>query len=348
MELTERKKEILKEVIDAFIVTGEPVGSKAVMREMKTKVSSATIRNEMSDLEEMGLLEHPHTSAGRIPTGRGYRVYVDSLMDEYRLSFEETLLLNSLISETVKESDQVMRDVTKLLAKMTDYTVVSFLKAATGTIEHFEGVFVSRSSFLLVMITSSGKALTRQVQVGFPIDAEGVQFLIRVLNDHLAKKELGGITLERVIAMEKELGPYRALIEPILEIIYRMVQEIGKETVTVEGRANLFLYPEFAESGKGAQILCDLDDDELLAERFRDSFSDTLRVHIGSDSAGIDGTSYVFCPFSLGKGLEGAVCIIGPRRMNYAKAMARLEYLTKQINAAHGFEPTLPMIESKG
>lgn len=348
MELSQRKKEILKIVISLFITTGEPVGSKAAMEQMKKPCSSATIRNEMNELEKMGLLEQPHTSAGRIPTGRGYRLYVDSLMEEYRLTFEETLLLNSLLSEKNREAERVLSDMTALLAQMTGYTAIVFYKEHCGTIERFEGVYINPRSFLLVMITSTGKAITKQMNVEIPLNAERLHFIMEVVNDHLAKKELGGITLERMVAMEKELGDYRFLIGPLLQIIYNVMSEIDRVNVLVKGVGNLLSYPEFSQGEDAVGILKELEDEDALFQRFHQNFAPTLRVRIGGDGKGLDKASSVVCPFRLGKSLEGAVCILGPRRMNYAKAMARLEYLARQITAVHGFEPHLPLIETKG
>ncbi len=347
MELSERKREILKEVIDLFITTGEPVGSKAVMEQMKKPCSSATIRNEMSDLEKLGLLEQPHTSAGRIPTGRGYRFYVDSLMENYSLSFEETLLLNSLLSDKVRENSKILDDMTELLARMTNLTVVAFAKESCGTIERFEGVFVNKRSFLLVMITSSGKAITKQIGVDFPLDPDRVAFLIEGINSHLAKKELGSITLERMIAMEKELGEYRGIIPIILQIIYETLAEIGEISIKVKGMANLISYPEFSEGGGSAKIISELENKALLLEYFGKELPSHLRVHIGRGEKGLSSASHVICPFRLKSGMHGAVCILGPKRMNYAKAMARLQYLAKEIQAVHGFESALPLIEPK-
>lgn len=347
MELTERKSRILKEVIEAFITTGEPVGSKAIMGALRPPCSSATIRNEMNDLEKMGLLEQPHTSAGRVPTGRGYRIYVDSLMEDTTLSFEETLLLNSLLSDQFRDTEQVLSDMTTLLARMTGYTVACFMEERLGTIERFEGVFITAGSFLLVMITSSGKAITKHFQSDLPLSPEGVQFLMGVLNEHLTKKELGGVTLERIRAMEQELGEYRGLIGPLLQIIYDVVAQIGKESILVKGAANLLSFPEFYESGKAEGILRELEDEKALLSRFRQSYSDRIRIHIATGGEGLDETSVVICPFRLRNSLEGAVCVIGPKRMNYGKAMARLEYIAKQINAVHGFEPKIPLIETK-
>ncbi len=347
MELSERKKEILKSVIDAYILTGEPVGSKFVAQNLKKPCSSATIRNEMSDLEELGLLEQPHTSAGRIPTGRGYRMYVDSLMEEYRLSFEETLILNALLSEAERDREKGIADMTRLLAKMTDYCVVTFSKENTGTIERFEGVYIHPRSFLLVMITSSGRAITKQMKNSFPIPAEGVEFLIEVLNDHLAKKELGGVTIERMAALENSLGEYRGLISVILQVIYDVMAEIGKTAVKTAGVSNLFRYPEFHDPDHARVLLSQLEDEDGLIARFAQDPAPSLQVHIGTGEKGLDGASFVSCPFRIGKRRGGVVCILGPRRMNYAKAMARLEYVAKQISAVHGFEPTLPMIETR-
>ena len=346
MDLTKRQSEILKEVIDTFITTGEPVGSKAIMERLTTPCSSATVRNEMNTLEKLGLLEQPHTSAGRIPTGRGYRIYVDSLMEDTALSFEETLLLNSLLSEKSKDPDRILSDMSALLARMTGYTVAAFIRERCGTIERFEGVYISKSSFLLVMITSSGKAITKQLPMEFPLTPEGVRLIIHTLNEHLAKKELGGITLERMVAIEGDLGEYRGLIAPLIGIIYDVMAELGKESVTVKGMANLLSFSEFCEEGAAAELVRELEDENALLNRFQQSFSAGIRVHIASGGKGLDNTSSVTCPFRFRRNLEGAVCIIGPKRMNYGKAMAKLEYLAKQIHAVHGFEPNLPLIET--
>lgn len=347
MDLTPRKKAILKEVIDAFIATGEPQGSKTVMAKLRTPCSSATVRNEMSDLEEMGLLEQPHTSAGRIPTRRGYRVYIDFLMEDYHLSFEETLLLNSLVHDSARDCEKLCDDMAELLAKMTGYAVLCFSKESMGTIERFDGVYINPHSFLLVMITSSGKAITKQLHTEIPLSAENVSFILRTVGEHLGKKELGGITMERMVAMEKDLGEFRFLIAPLLQLIYEMIADSGKENVSVHGLSNLFSYTEFSDSEKSAALLRELEDKKELAKRFRSDFPTDLRVHVGTEEKGLDGTSFVTCPFRLRPGPEGALCVIGPKRMDYAKAMARLEYLAKQINAVHGFEPALPLIETK-
>lgn len=347
MELTPRKKAILKEVIDAFIATGEPQGSKAVMAKLRTPCSSATVRNEMNTLEEMGLLEQPHTSAGRIPTRRGYRIYIDSLMEDYRLSFEETLLLNSLVHDAGRDSEKLCCDMAELLSKMTGYAVLCFSGESLGTIERFDGVYISPHSFLLVMITSSGKAVTKQLHTEIPLSAENVDFILRTVHEHLGKKELGGITMERMAAMEKDLGEFRFLIAPLLQLIYEMMAEGRRETVCVRGLANLFSFPEYFGTEKGASLLKELEDHRAIADRFHSEFPTALRVHIGADGEGLDGTSFVTCPFRLKNGPEGVLCVIGPKRMDYAKAMARLEYLAKQIHAVHGFEPSLPLIETK-
>ncbi len=348
MELSPRKREILRLVIDAFITTGEPVGSKAVMENMQHPCSSATIRNEMSALEEMGLLEQPHTSAGRIPTGRGYRVYVDSLMENYTLSFEETLLLNSLLSDKIGEPENILENITTLLAKMTGYAVVSSAREYCGTIERFDGVYINKRSFLLVMITSAGKAITKQLQVDFPLDSERLRFLLHIIDDHLAKKELGGITLERMLAMEQAMGEFRVIIPTLLQVIFDATSQISTPHIAVGGLSGLLSFPEFREGDTITQILKDLEDREFLREKFGKETPSHLRVHIGRDGEGLAGASLVTCPFRLKTGLEGSICIIGPKRMNYAKVVARLEYLAKEIHAVYGFKPSLPLIEKEG
>ena len=176
---------------------------------------------------------------------------------------------------------------------------------------------------------------------------EGVQSIIKVLNDHLTKKELGSVTLERVIAMEKDLGSYRAMIGPLIQIIYDMVAKTGDEHIVVKGLSNLLSHSEFIGEDADRSLFLELEDEEKLALRFREAFPDRIRIHIASEGNGLDRASFVTCPFRLRGNLEGAVCIIGPKRMNYGKAVARLEYLANQIHAASGFESPFPLIETK-
>ena len=178
-----------------------------------------------------------------------------------------------------------------------------------------------------------------------PLTAKAVAFIIDTLNDHLAKKELGGLTLERMLAMEKELGSYHGIAATLLRSIYEVAARMGKESIAVKGMTNLLEYPEFCEGPTPRRLIGELEDHEGLLERFRQEYAAGLRVHIASDEEGLEGASYVICPFRLENGPEGTVCIIGPKRMNYTKAMARLEYLAKQIHAVSGFEPALPLIE---
>ena len=347
MDLNERKRIILKEVIDLFISTGEPVGSKAVMERLKDPCSSATIRNEMNALEKMGLLEQPHTSSGRVPTARGYRIYVDSLMENYNLSFEETLLLNALLSEKKRNSEKILEDMADLLSRMTGYTVAVFAKESCGTVERFDGVFVTPRSFLLMMITSQGNAIPKLLQSEVPLNPEAVTFLVKVINEHLSKKELGGITLERMIAMEKDFGEYRSIIPPLLQLIYEVMEETGRTKCAVKGIANLLSFPEFLENRSGEIAVRELEDHEALKNRYVAEFPSHLRIHIGKDKPGLDSASFLTCPFRLKQGMQGAVCILGPRRMNYANVVAKLQYFAKEIHAVHGLEPSIPLIETK-
>jgi len=174
-----------------------------------------------------------------------------------------------------------------------------------------------------------------------------VRRITEAIDNHLAKKELGGITLERMIAMEEDLGEYRVIIPSLLQIIFDATSEISTPGISIRGLSSLFDYPEFREGDAASRLLKELEDRELLRERFGKDIPSHLRVHIGRDGKGLSSASLVTCPFRLKTGLEGAICIIGPKRMNYAKVVARLEYLAKEIHAVYGFKPSLPLIETK-
>ena len=346
MELTERKKQILKEVVDAYILTGEPVGSKAI--EKSLSCSSATIRNEMSDLEALGLLDHPHTSAGRVPTGRGYRMYVDTLMESEKLSFEESLLIHSHLTHRAENGTAFLDDTANLLSDLTGYASIAISRVPTGTIERFEGVYINPASFLLILITSAGRAVTRQFHLDFAMDKERLPFLMGLLNDHLAKKELGGVTMERIAFLQKDLGDLGILTAPLIEMIYEMMADLSREHITVHGIGKLFAHPEFSAPDTVRAVLEELEDENRLSHRYFTEEREGLKIRIGVDGEGLDRASCVICPILLREGTQGRICLVGPKRMNYAKAVARLEDLAKRINAAAGFVSRVPLIETKG
>ena len=206
MELSERKKEILKSVVDAYIASGEPVGSKFLTTVSQIPLSSATIRNEMSELEEMGYLEQPHTSAGRVPTALGYRTYVNSLMERYRLSLEELSLLNELTAYKMDELGKIMEQASHVISEVTNYPTFAVIKPPESDVNRYETVLIDDHSFLLIMIGANGTVRNRNVRLKSLIDQEALEALRKALNGVLLGTAVSDISLPVVLKFEEALG----------------------------------------------------------------------------------------------------------------------------------------------
>ena len=332
MELSDRKKQILKTVIDAYISSGEPVSSKLVTDRLDVSVSSATVRNEMSDLEDMGYLEHLHTSSGRVPTNEGYREYVVNLMERYKLTLDEILLMNSLLKEKLGEFKDVFGETTRLLSNLTNYTAVSVSKKPKkGFIKKFECVPVDPLSFLLVMVTSDSQVKTRHVHVERELSEAAVKGIAAVLNRGLAGSPLSEVNLETVMSMERELGSYRDLVSPVLRVVYESVSEISDYELNVDGVSKLLSYPEFADALRAQELVKLIEEKQELIDRMTVAPDSDLNVYIGSDGNRLDSVSFLVRPFSLENGVTGAMGLIGPKRMNYSHAIAKLDYITRNL-----------------
>ena len=330
MELSERKKQILKSIIDAYVSSGEPIGSKYLSEQMPIAVSSATIRNEMNELEQLGLLEQPHTSAGRVPSDAGYRVYVDSLMQRYRLTMEEISLMNELLHSKLGELSTLIGEATKALSHMTGYTAVAVTaKPKRGVVRRFEAVYIHAHKVLFVMITNTDTVRSREFETATPLDTGKVAFIVRVLNERLTGIELSSITLPLILSIEQELCEYRELVSPILRMVYEVVSEVDRYQVHLDGISNLLSHPEFKEMGRVREILSQLEERQRLIRRLMGETHTGTSIYIGQENEDMKDVSFVVRPFCVEDDVVGAVALIGPKRMKYSSAIARLEYMTR-------------------
>jgi len=224
-ELSERKKLILKAIVDAHIADGEPVGSKYLMEIKQIPCSSATIRNEMAELEAMGYLEQPHTSAGRVPSERGYRFYVDSLIEHYAMTAKEIYQINELLKAKMAELDQILLTASKVASTLTNYTAFAIKpKTQTAGISRFDAVYMDDKSFILVMIAPGNRVKTKHVKVGdevkVTITPTLTDHLAEVLCEHLHDLSANQITLPIMMAMETAMGEAAPLIAPVVKLVY--------------------------------------------------------------------------------------------------------------------------------
>ena len=333
-ELSDRKKAILKAIVETHINLGEPVGSKYLTRYEHIAFSSATIRNEMAELEELGYLEQPHTSAGRVPSQLGYRFYVDELMQRYRLTSAELSELDKLKRLKAAEVDRILDRATKLMSVMTNYTGLALKRVQQKpTVARFDVMYLNPRSFVLVMLTDGGAVRTRQLRLGADVSRENLEKLASVLNDCVAGRELDTITLPTILEMQSRLEGCEALVNPIIKVIYETVSEPDDGELMFDGVNNLLNYPEFSDISQVREMLELFDDKEELLGMLSEAGNDRTAVCIGSESPVevMRGSSLIWRTIKSHDRVVGAIGVIGPRRMNYSKAVAMVDYMSTGI-----------------
>ena len=335
-ELSERKKRILKAIVDAHIVDGEPVGSKYIMQDEHLNCSSATIRNEMAELEALGYLEQPHTSAGRVPSELGYRFYVDSLIESYAMTTKEITEINKLLKSKMNELDQILLAASKLAGNLTNYT--SFLikpKANSVSIKRFDVIFVDRHSLLLIMISDSGAVVTKQLSIEQAVSQLTATDLAAALNDHIAGLCANEITLPIIVELENAMGDKSGLINPIIKIVYESMNELDGGDLKVSGMDRLLQYPEYSNKDQLRELLGAFENKDDILDLVSDNESDGVNVVIGSESSVkvMNNSALVFKPVVRDGKTLGAIGIIGPRRMDYAKVVATIEGLAENVES---------------
>ena len=335
-QLSERKKRILKAIVDAHIVDGEPVGSKYIMQDEHLNCSSATIRNEMAELEALGYLEQPHTSSGRVPSELGYRFYVDSLIESYAMTTGEITEINKLLKSKMNELDQILLAASKLAGNLTNYT--SFLikpRASSVSIKRFDVIYVDRHSLLLVMISDGGAVVTKRLSIDKSVTQLTASDLALALNDHIAGLTANEITLPIIVELENAMGDKSAIVNPIIKIIYESMNELDGGDLKVSGMDRLLQYPEYSNKDQLRELLGAFEKKEEILEMVSDTEGDGVNVVIGSESSVkvMNNSALVYKPVVRDGKTLGAIGIIGPRRMDYAKVVATIEGLAGNVES---------------
>lgn len=350
MQLNDRKKQILKSVVDAYIASGEPVGSKFLTSYSNISLSPATIRNEMSELEEMGYLDKPHTSAGRVPSSNAYRLYVDELMGNYRLTMEELGVINELMHYKMSELDKIITQAGKVMSDLTHCVTVSFTKEKRqDTVSRFDTVFIDQKSFLLVAIQNSGKVKSEHMKSECYITPELLSNLKDVLNECFTDISLEEITMPHVMKAEMRAGLLAPLVNPIIRTAFSCNDAQDDGSVKINGISNLLEYPEFSDVEKLRKIMNVFDKKdgyikELLTSPEKSSDGSQLvpfetesgvKVYIGDEdsTSALSGTSLIFCTVPTGNA-ESVIGILGPKRMDYKKAVSALKQFSQTIGKA--------------
>ncbi len=331
--LSDRKKLILKAIVEAHIAEGEPVGSKSLMSNQQIVCSSATIRNEMAELEEMGYLVQPHTSAGRVPSELGYRFYVDSLIEHYAMTANDIKEINTLLHAKMNELNEVLLAASRVASSLTNYTGIAIKpRASAATVNRFEIIYIKPTEFIMVMVAASGDVKTRNVRTDREITADVTAQLSRVLNDNIAGLTSPRINLPIIMNMETEMGQNASLVGPVIKAVYETLNELDDGEVRWSGIDQLLQYPEFEDRNTLKQVLGALEGQDEILDLVSAGDREDVNVVFGSHGDGPMNNSAIVYKHIVKDGKTvGAIGIIGPRRMDYAKVLATLESLSGNI-----------------
>ena len=347
MDLTERKRKILRAIIENYIATAEPVGSKTIASHPALNVSPATIRNEMADLEALGLLEQPHTSAGRIPSPKGYRVYVNELMEDYRLSVQETRKLNEALHLKMRELDQVIDQAGRVLSQLTSYPAFALSSGASRvTIQRFDLLMVSSDSFIIVVMTDNNVVRNRLVRLPSDLSEPQLQLLNTLLNTTFTGLTLSEITPELMRVAQHAAGEAYGLISLVVSFAMEVLESLEQRMVHTAGLAHLLEQPEYRSLDKAAPLMSYLSEDADPA-RFPVPKDGPMGILIGPENVAdaLKDTSVVVASYDIGDGMRGVIGVVGPTRMDYAKISARLSYLANGLARLFG-QGELPELEN--
>ena len=340
MDLSQRKQKILKAVIDEYIGTAEPVGSRAISKKEDLDISSATIRNEMADLEEMGYLVQPHTSAGRVPTDAGYRFYVNSLMKRYRMSVEALEKLNMIMEERVSQLEMIIKKASLIASTLTEYTtVITTPRLNSSVIRKLEILNLGHGNIMVLIVTGTGMVKNQSVAIELT-DKQALK-LSKIISDGVCGKtaeELTFDTIDRISKKaEKSLDiPPKVLIS-IMNFVYETIDSLDETEVYVNNAKSILSYPEFADTGKAREMLEFLESKDKLVKMIG-APKDSVDIKIGTENefSELENSSLVTVNYKVGDRVVGRIGVIGPKRMNYAKVIASLDCISNQIDKILG------------
>lgn len=334
MELTERKKKILRAIVESYIKAAEPVGSKTIASMPDMNFSSATIRNEMADLTAMGYLEQPHTSAGRIPSPAGYRLYIDELMQDYRLSVDETHSLNEAMSARLQEFDSAISQMGKLVSQMTNlpaYAVTSLKGSAT--VRQFDLIMAGDGGFILVVMTNSEEICNKLIKLPLSVTEQDLKMLSAVLNASLTDLTADQFTPEVLSRVTRSAGAASSLVPVVVDFATHVLQRQQKNEIYLTGQAKLLNQPEYQDVEKAQQVLSELDEEMIANLPALSDPSQPVQILVGPENIAkeLKDTSVVMTRFDIGDGMQGMIGVVGPTRMDYAQVTARLSYFAESL-----------------
>lgn len=335
MEMDARKQKILEAIVHDYISTAEPVGSRTISRKYNIGVSPATIRNEMADLEEMGLIEQPHTSAGRIPSDAGYRYYVDCLMERATLAYEAQLLIESTFKSKIKQLEDLIQLSLKVLSQMTNYaSLILAPHFGKSTLQLIQLMLIEPGKALIVVVTDGGRIENRILDVPESVTKTDLELVSQILND-----KFKGLTVndwEKAILKDvySQLVKQQKVLSLAIELLSSVLNEETEDKVYLGGTLNILNQPEFRDVGKVKKLFELLEKEEVLSNLLKEEHQEGVHVRIGAENKleVIQECSIITATYKLDGEVLGTIGVLGPTRMQYPQAMSIVEFLTKTLN----------------
>jgi len=330
-----RKQQVLEAIVESHIVTAEPVSSRSIARKYRLGVSPATIRNEMSDLEELGLILQPHTSAGRIPSQPGYRYYVDRLMKKSKLTLREEKIVRAIFAQRAKALANIIQRTIKTVSQLTDYLVLlSGPQLENAALKKIKAIPLTPQKALVVIVTETGWLESKMVDLPSGMTTADLAHIENVLNTYFRGLTFPQISRTILHNVYDELIKQRRVLDRIMEIVEAVLQEDADETVYLGGAQNIIKQPEYSDIAEVRNLMSIIEEEEILRAILKKTDPNVVTVRIGReinyDPAA--GYSVVSAVYSIGGNAVGTIGLLGPMRMDYARAVAVVEYITEILS----------------
>lgn len=336
MELDDRKKKILQAVIRNYLETGEPVGSRTISKYTDLNLSSATIRNEMADLEEMGYILQPHTSAGRIPSDMGYRLYVDTMMEEKE---REVFEMKEMLVERQSKMETLLKQVAKVLAQNTQYaTMISAPQTKRSKLKFIQLSRVDARQLLAVIVIEGNVIKNNILSVNEDMDDETLLKLNLLLNTHLNGLSIDEINLAMISAIKLQAGIHSDIVSEVIDAVADAIRAEEDLEIYTSGTNNIFRYPELADQQKASELINTFEEKQLLGQLLQEANTESgetgIQVYIGEETPvrSMRDCSVVTATYELGDGMKGTIGIVGPKRMDYDKVVGTLRTIQSQLD----------------
>ena len=341
MPLDMRKKQVLNAIVDDYVSTYEPVGSKALIERHNFTVSSATLRNEMAELEKMGLIEKPHTSAGRIPSDRGYREYVNSLMTYDNLTNEERIDIENRISGSVNDITELIRTATDTLSEHTGFVSLYMSpRLHKSFLKQLKMLMIEPGKALVVVILSAGVVKDKVVRIPNFLTNEQIMKISNTVEQNLTGKPLDEITLVTVASSMKDADIPDAMMNQIIYEAYTAIKQADSLNIYLEGENKMLQLPDFGELTKARNLLDSLSNDGMVAgyvnelHPLEEANDDSFMIRIGQEITldGLQDCSFITTTYKIGDDISGNIGVIGPKRMEYQKVISQINFVRKTLN----------------